>query len=194
MRNIIIFCGHIGSGKDTAAKYFIDNYGYSTTKMAGTAERIGSLKRVVFEIFDLPLDKIEDREFREKPHPNLGGQTPRKALQYFGHETRGFLKNVWVNNTIRHIKTLNNQDFVVSDVRYLNEYGAIINMQDNNTKVYLAAVLNPRTDMTLDIYDDPSEKEIRAIQLEADFTIFNEGTLEEFYEKLQAIHEIISTN
>lgn len=191
MRNIIIFCGNIGSGKDTAANYFIERYGYAQSKMAGSIDRVGSLKRVVFEIFDLPFDKVEDREFRETPHPNLGGQTPRKALQYFGHQTRTFLQDVWVNNTIRHIKTLGDQNFVISDIRYINECDSIRKMQDANTKVYLVAIKNPNLDLSQSVYQDPSEMEIPEIQKMADYIISNDGTLLEFYANLAILHEMI---
>ena len=53
MRHIVLFCGHIGSGKDTAANYFISKYGFTSSKMAGSLDREGSLKRVVWEIFNL---------------------------------------------------------------------------------------------------------------------------------------------
>lgn len=194
MQNIIIFCGHIGSGKDTSANYFIKNYGYSYSKMAGSTDRVGSLKRVVFEIFDLDINKVEDREYREQPHENLDNKTPRQALQYFGHETRTFLKDVWVNNTIRHIKSLGDKNFVLSDVRYINEYDAIKKMENENTKVTLVAIKNLKLNMDDEVYNDPSEKEIPKIQEFANYTIYNNYSISELYENLGELHEFINNN
>lgn len=191
MQNIIIFCGHIGSGKDTAAGYFIKNYNYKYSKMAGSSDRVGSLKRVVFEIFGLDMDKIEDREYRETPHVNLGYQTPRKALQYFGHQTRLFLNGVWVNNTMRHINTLGTENFVISDVRYLNEYEELLKMKNEDTNVYLVAIKRSSLNLNDEIYKDPSEEEIPLIQSKANYTIFNDSTIEEFYESLENLYSII---
>lgn len=192
MQNIIVFCGHIGSGKDTAAKYFIDNYGYKTSKMAGASDRVGSLKRVVFEIFDLDLSKVEDRDYREAPHKNLNGKTPRKALQYFGNETRQFFKDVWVNNTIKHIKTLGNKNFVISDARYSNEIEAIKLMECEDTRVHIVAIKKSSLNLKDEMYKDPSEEQIPQIQSVADFTIFNDSDIQDFHEHLRELYQTIS--
>lgn len=191
-RYIVLFCGHIGSGKDTAAKYFIENHGFSQSKMSGDLHRTGSLKRTVFEIFDLDLERIEDREYRETPHENLGGATPRKALQYFGHQTRSFYRDVWVNNTIKHIRSLGNDSIVISDIRYLNEYEAIKKMENEKTKVRLVNVHNPRLDMSLEVYNDPSEEQIPVINQKADIILRNDGTLEELNELLEDVYKRVT--
>lgn len=193
MRNIVMFCGYIGSGKDLAATWLIENCGFMNVKMSGDHSRKGSLKKIVWEMFNLDPSKVEDRTYRESPNENLGGETPRKALQFFGHLTRQFYENVWVDNTVRHINSLPNYvDLVITDIRYINEYYSIKHMENENTKVYLIAIKKPDLNLGLDIYQDPSEKTIPDIQRLADYTVENDSTIESFISKIEDVYNSIS--
>lgn len=173
-----MLCGHIGAGKDSVARHFIENHNFVNVKMSGDLSRPGSLKRVVWEIFDLDPSKVEDREIREISNPKLGGKTPRQALQYFGHLTRQFFQEVWVNNTVLEIEKHQNDNIVITDIRYWNECDVIKKLTDENTRVVLVAIRNPNLDMTNETYHDASEFSIPMIQERADYTINNNSTLE----------------
>ena len=192
MRTIIMFCGYIGSGKDNAANFFIENHNFVNVKMSGDYSREGSLKRVVWDMFGLDPSKVEDRDFRESPNENLGGQTPRKALQFFGHLTRTFLPETWVNNTVRHIKSLpSNANIVITDIRYPNEFEAIKKMGDEFNSVFMVAIDKPNLDLSKPIYNDPSEQSIPALQNLAHYRILNDSTLDVFIDRIHTLSELI---
>ena len=193
MRTIIMFCGYIGSGKDSASNYFVDNYGFTNVKMSGDLTRRGSLKKIVWEMYDLDPSKVEDRESRELPNPNLGGETPRRALQYFGHMTRMFTPDVWVDNTVRYMKTIPDDNIVITDIRYPNEYHAVKKMENENTNVVMIAIDKPDLDMTKPIYSDPSELSISDLQKLADYKIVNDSTLEDFMKSIETVSKSIET-
>jgi hypothetical protein len=138
---IVSFSGLIGSGKDTAAKYLIDNYGF--TKMSFS----GSLKDAVAAILGwdrnlLEGETPESRAWREQIDEwwsnELGREvTPRWALQYIGTEVmRGrlhpeiwalSLKNKLVNRTGK---------VVLTDTRFINELHMVKNLDGYEFGIY----------------------------------------------------------
>jgi len=127
---IVGFCGFIGSGKDTAADFLINYYGFRRDSFAN------SLKDAVANVFG--WDRIllegrtkEAREWREQKDEwwsnRLGKEiTPRWVLQYWGTEVcrSGFHDDIWIaslENRLRKSK----DDIVISDVRFPNEIAAI---------------------------------------------------------------------
>jgi hypothetical protein len=127
---IVGFCGFIGSGKDTAADFLINYYGFRRDSFAN------SLKDAVANVFG--WDRIllegrtkEAREWREQKDEwwsnRLGKEiTPRWILQYWGTEVCrvGFHDDIWIaslENRLRKSK----DDIVISDVRFPNEIAAI---------------------------------------------------------------------
>jgi hypothetical protein len=65
MDMIIGFCGKKGSGKDTAAKYLVENYGYTRVGFAD------NLKKSVAALFNIPIEWVD--EFKD----DLGHSLPR---------------------------------------------------------------------------------------------------------------------
>lgn len=130
---VIGFLGTIGSGKDTAADYFVNYHGYRRDSFANT------LKDVVADVFG--WDRIllegrtaESRKWREQVDVwwaeklNMPNLTPRWILQHWGTEVcRGaFHDMIWIaslENKMR--KSLDN--IVISDVRFPNEIKSIRN-------------------------------------------------------------------
>lgn len=130
---IVGFCGFIGSGKDTAADYLINFYGFRRDSFANT------LKDAVSAIFGwdrvlLEGRTVESRDWRDKVDtwwaerlgiPHL---TPRWVLQHWGTEVCrvGFHDDIWIaslENKMRKTK----DNIVISDVRFPNEIKAIHN-------------------------------------------------------------------
>lgn len=113
---VIGIAGYMGHGKDTVADVLVEHFEYTKIRMAD------ELKRVVSEVYDLPLDKLNDAEFKATPHENLDGKTPRFALQIFGTEVcRTITPNTWVYCVDRLIESRPNENFVIPDVRFSNE-------------------------------------------------------------------------
>lgn len=107
--------GLSGSGKSTFAKQLLED-GYTEVQIAET------VKGVVCYLYNLRREQLEDPAF--KANGNLGGNTPRKVLQYIGTEIgRKLDPNLWIS---RAIATANlYQDVVVTDIRFPNELLAI---------------------------------------------------------------------
>jgi len=130
-KQILGFCGFIGSGKDTAADYFVNNHWFRRDSFAA------SLKDAVSSIFGWDRTMLEGltkeaREQREQIDPwwaarlNMPSLTPRWVLQYWGTEVcrHGFHDDIWIAGLeARLSKTTDN--IVISDCRFPNEIQAI---------------------------------------------------------------------
>jgi hypothetical protein len=130
-KQIIGFIGFIGSGKDTAADYLVDNYNFQRLSFAGT------LKDAVAAVFGWDRELLEGktpeaREWREcadewwAKRLNTPGLTPRWVLQQWGTEVcrMHFHDDIWIaslENSLRRSE----KDVVISDVRFPNEIAAI---------------------------------------------------------------------
>lgn len=130
---IVGFVGFQGSGKDTAADYLVNFYGYRRDSFAST------LKDAVAHVFGWDRTMLEgrtsaSREWREQVDTwwaerlNMPNLTPRWVLQYWGTDVCrvGFHDDIWIaslENKMR--KTTDN--IVISDVRFPNEITAIHN-------------------------------------------------------------------
>ena len=125
---IIAVSGFIGSGKDTVAEYLVDNKGFRRESFAS------ALKDAVAAIFGWDRILLEGqtpqaRHWREQVDswwanrlgmPNL---TPRWVLQYWGTEVcrHGFHDDIWIASLEKKLHD-NNQDLVISDARFPNEF------------------------------------------------------------------------
>jgi len=130
---IIGFVGFIGAGKDTAADFLVNYYGFRRESFANT------LKDAVAAVFEWDRILLEGRtnqarEWREQVDPwwaerlNIPHLTPRWILQHWGTEVfrKGFHDDLWIaslENKMRKTK----DDIVISDVRFPNEIAAIHN-------------------------------------------------------------------
>lgn len=130
---LVAFCGLIGSGKDTAADYLVDTYGFKRDSFANT------LKDAVSAIFGWDRTLLEgrtaiSREWREQVDPwwatrlNISNLTPRWVLQYWGTDVCrvGFHDDIWIASLENKIRKTQD-DIVISDVRFPNEINAIHN-------------------------------------------------------------------
>lgn len=131
---IIGICGFIGSGKDTAANYFVAQHGFKRDSFAG------ALKDAVATVFGWDRELLEGltpeaRVWREQVDSwwaerlNMPHLTPRWVLQHWGTEVcrQGFHDDIWIaalENRLRQ-RTGNT---VISDVRFPNEIKTIKNL------------------------------------------------------------------
>jgi hypothetical protein len=138
---IIAIAGFIGSGKDTAAEYLINNHNFTKLSFAG------ALKDCVSVVFGwdrvlLEGETLESRQWREQIDPwwakrlDMPNLTPRWVLQYWGTEVCrvGFHKDIWVaalENKL-HRATGN---VVITDARFSNELEAVKNLRGTLIRV-----------------------------------------------------------
>lgn len=130
-KQIIGICGFIGSGKDTAADYLVQEFGFRRDSFAAT------LKDAVAAVFGWDRELLEGRtaqarEWREQVDPwwatrlNMPELTPRLALQLWGTEVcrRGFHDDIWIASLEARLRN-SRDNIVISDCRFPNEIRAI---------------------------------------------------------------------
>jgi len=207
---IISIAGKIGSGKDTIANIFqclwleehFLNQGKHVNFSANNFNDLISLfereyrligrynvirfadkiKLMVSSLLSVPLIKLEDREFKET---SLGEKwnnlTPRVILQLLGTECgRNIIHpDIWVNSTLSHIK--NNEDYIIPDLRFKNEYNALKKLNSYMIKV-----------IKYDIIDNNhnSENDINDIT-EWDAIVINSGSMQELIDQIRVIYQQI---
>jgi hypothetical protein len=130
--SIIGICGFQGSGKDTAADYFVNNHS-KFIKLSF----VSAVKDIVSTVFgwerkSLEGDTIESRTFREQIDEwwsvklGIPSFTPRIALQKIGTDLfRNHLsKDIWLNIIEKKIDTYIKKGYniVISDCRFPNEF------------------------------------------------------------------------
>lgn len=200
MKKIIGILGHIGSGKDTAAKFYIETQNYKKISFAD------ALKDVLSVVFSWDRTMLEgttaqSRNWRNIPDlywsTKLGFEvTPRKMLQQIGTDLfRNHLSPViWSSNV--ELKILNStSDIVVSDVRFEEEYnklkelGAVFIRIDKETlpewePIALRAILGSVDDIRLLKEMGIHESEWKWMNFTVDYTIVNDGSIADLRNKL----------
>jgi hypothetical protein len=162
----LAFAGKMGSGKDTAVKYLINNY---KGKKFSFAEPIYDILYYSQKICGFPIEK------------------DRKFLQMVGSDwAREKDVNVWINILLN--KTNNNlHNYYISDLRFDTEFEALrkngwicIKIINKNTEINREGTgkKNHISETSLDIIDD----------CEWDYIIENNDTIENFYKKLDLIY------
>lgn len=127
---IIGFMGLAGTGKSTAGKILVDEYGFIPLSFAGT------LKDAVSVLFGWPRhllegDTIESRTFRDIPDAywsNVFGKpfTPRYALQFIGTDVirDHLLGDFWIRAVEKKMQD-ESKSYVITDARFANEFDFI---------------------------------------------------------------------
>lgn len=213
---ILGMVGLIGSGKDTAADYLCNNYGFRRDSFANT------LKDAVSAVFG--WDRVllegrtrEAREWREKVDEwwsnRLGMKiTPRWVLQYWGTNVlrTGFHDDIWIASLENKMsKTPDN--IVISDVRFPNEINSIHNAGgivvrvtrgDDPEWFKIAEIVNTYPTDTplwnqnkklLDSYNVHAS-ETSWVGGKIDYIVSNDGTIAELFDQLKNLVIASSTH
>lgn len=198
---IIAIAGFIGSGKDTAAEYLINNHNFTKLSFAG------ALKDAVSVVFGwdrkmLEGDTLESRQWREQIDPwwanrlEISHLTPRWVLQYWGTEVcrQGFHPDIWVASLENKIRNLNG-NVVITDARFANELNSIKNLGGTLIRIergdlpdwYDQAVrFNQGTEGCLPP-QGVHASEYSSVGLDYDCYLSNNGTKEELFASLNLI-------
>jgi len=121
--------GYAGSGKSELADHLIAEHGFKRVKFATPFKAALRGMWLSMGISNEEIDRMEDGDLKDLPHPMLGGTTPRDWQIHYGEGTRErFGQNVWVDIAVRTI--LNMKDagvdrIVVDDVRKEIEGSAV---------------------------------------------------------------------
>lgn len=131
---ILGLCGLIGSGKGTVADILVKDYNFTKISFAD------KLKDAVSVLFGWDRELLEgktdeSRAWREEIDffwtREIGEDiTPRLVLQKFGTECmrNGFYDGIWISLVKKELLSYRDQNFVIPDVRFINEIKMIKSM------------------------------------------------------------------
>ena len=186
---LIGICGKARSGKDTVTDILTAEYYYNQYFFAKP------LKDACKVIFDLTHEQLYGDEKEVVDH--RWGISPRQMLQVFGTDIMQYMfgevlpqfkdkiyRSFWVEKFKHWYQANNHKDIVVSDVRFEHELKAIKEFDGIIFKVDASKRL-VSTD------EHASENELNDV--EWDFCIDNNGTLEELHKQVHSIMREISS-
>ena len=190
---IIGLCGLIGSGKGTVADILVDEHKFEKISFAD------KLKDAVSVLFDWDREMLEgetseSRFWREQEDTFWTKETgrkitPRLVLQEFGTDCmrNGFFDGVWVSFVRKRIIENPKINFVIPDVRFVNEADIIKGL---GGKVWCVKrgpdPLWFRQYVDLDIEPtDVHSSEWRWAKVAFDHNIYNEGTIDDLKSQVQ---------
>lgn len=204
---IIGLLGFIGSGKDTIAKYLVNEYNFTQESFSG------ALKDTCSVIFDWPRhmlegDTLESREWREIPDTwwsrNLGidNFSPRLALQLIGTDAlrNHFNQDLWFLTVQNKIRKNSDKPVVISDVRFPNEIkfiqeqgGSLIRINRGHLPVWYETALmaNKGNSIAREVmtqtYSSAHYSEWAWVGSKVTHEIQNNGTVEELQNQIREI-------
>lgn len=159
-------------GKDTTADYLVKKYNF---KKESFADPLKEACKIIFGFTDEQvhgsLKEVEDDYWKV---------TPRFALQKVGTECfrNNYDKNIWVKSLEKKIVSNKHSRIVVQDIRFMNELYMI-----KKHNGYLINVKRDNLEVKGGIIGHASEEELKDFH-GWDFTIYNNGTYEELYKKI----------
>ncbi len=181
---LIGVCGHIGSGKDTAANFFVKQFGFNSYSFADP------LKDILSVLFSWNRTMLagktpEARQERDEidfwwtERLQYDKFTPRTAMQIIGTDLfrNHFHKDIWTASLEQKLIHCMHENSIISDVRFLNEANMIKR---------LGGIIIKINKLSNDSNSHESELEIEKIV--PDFVVDNNSTFDEFYQQLTNIH------
>ena len=176
---LIGLSGYAQSGKDTAADYLVREGGFGKAAFADLLRSaVEALDPIVaFEPTRRYNDVVSVHGYDEAKalYPEV-----RRVLQRMGTEVgRNLLgSDIWVKNTINRLSLRSDyMHWIITDVRFPNEYNAIL--YNRGEGGFVVRIERPGVEA---INDHPSEHMLDEFVF--DHTIMNDGTPEELGEKL----------
>lgn len=177
---IVMLNGLARSGKDTAGNIF-SNMGYSRQSFAEP------IRKLVMEICG--FRDLDELDVHKNSHLDvLGGNTPRYAMQTLGTEWGRDTINdsIWPQVVINKIKSIPSEKFVITDVRFDNEYHSIVKAFPD-AKIYTYEVIRPDNTSSLTGQAASHRSESGLSDDIKREIILNDGYLKEFLEKIKNI-------
>jgi dephospho-CoA kinase len=124
---IIGISGKAGSGKDTFAEEFRNNIINRDTSWF-IKKFSSKLKATACQILGVPFELFENQHFKTTNiGEKWGNMTAREFLQVIGSTMRDYVhKDIWINALFSNYNEVDHYpNWIITDVRYLNEVGAI---------------------------------------------------------------------
>ena len=181
---LIAICGHKFSGKSTVARLLHNATGYPVVSFAD------KLKDITCVLSGCTREDLEDYDFKEtqlvpdylRPYcGNAKKPTFRAFLQHFGSEVmRGVNDNIWIDCTLSNC----GKDTIISDCRSPNEAKAI-----KARGGIVIKVMRP-----LARAEDSHQSETLIDEIDADYTLWNDTTLENLVLNVDSLVRLLRAN
>lgn len=122
---IIGVSGKMNAGKNTVGNLIAEIHHSKPVYLVSFASL---LKQICALMLGVPLETMEDRDFKNtKLDKRFGNKTVRELMQFVGNSFRhGLNDNIWVDSLLDKLHDDNNTIYVITDVRFKNEYDAIV--------------------------------------------------------------------
>lgn len=177
---ILGLCARKQNGKDTMADYLCQKYKFIKLTFATP------LKEACKLLFGFTEEQINGD--KKEVIDTRWGVSPRTVLQFIGTDLfrkqmktiiPGIEDNFWViclkNNIEQILKNYPNARIVISDVRFPNEAKIIQQLKGQTVKIIRSSINNT---------SDQHASEKMTDNIKCDFIIENNGTKDQFYEKI----------
>lgn len=180
MIKIIALCGRRYSGKTTAAKYIVENLGYTRLRFADRLKKM---------LVTLGLTEREiDGDLKGCACEVLGGQTPRHAMVTLGTEWgRNMIHpDIWVNALHRDMTAMVNDGhdkFVIDDLRFLSEEKWLKSLKTSYIPIEVTIIKLQR--QLTERSEHQSEREVDEIK--EDWMVWNNLSMAELHKSLLSI-------
>lgn len=182
---LIAICGHKFSGKSTVANLLHNATGYEIVSFAD------KLKDITCVLSGCTRENLEDYDFKEnelvpdylRPYcGNAKKPTFRAFLQYFGSEVmRGINDNIWIDCTLSNASEA--KGLIISDCRLPNEAKAVKARGGIVIKVVREGCGG-----------DSHCSEVGVDEIDADYTIWNDTTLENLVLNVDSLVKLLRAN
>jgi hypothetical protein len=183
--NIIGITGYKRHGKDTLGDYLVSKHGYTKIGFAD------ALKEACRQIFGFNDDQLYGN--LKENNDEFWKTSPRKVLQFVGTELfRNQIstilpevkEDIWVKVVEKQILLNPDKKFVITDIRFNDEYELIKKYNGITIKVQRDSINNT----------DAHISEMLIENFKTNFTVKNNGTIEELYKNFDYIASIININ
>lgn len=190
-KNLVILSGKINSGKSTAAKYIVNQFNYSKTAFAE------HLKNTLYTFLqsqniNISLEDFYTEEGKDKiiplRFPNNLPSTVRGSMQWWGELMKEQLgDNFWIKYVIKKIQD-SSSNYIIEDARFEYE---ITQIRDSllqfNYNIFTINIVSSRSKNNNHISETHLDNYNKF-----DFTIYNDNSLEDLYNNINNILNLIS--
>ena len=173
----IAIIGNSGSGKDTIANYLSSKYGFVNVKFGRMH------KEITADIFNVDLDKLEDKEWRVTHKHELFGFTP---LEFLAVLFKGYSQvESYVDKLHWYTRSLADDGFpVFTDIRHERELNSIADLNPLVINLYRPNCDAGVNDEHISYLQDYPNNNYES------YTVKNVGSLESLYTEIDAIVRI----
>lgn len=173
---LIGITGRKRAGKDSITEVLVKEFGFERLSFA--AHFKAYLRKMYIDVGCTPgeAERMIEGDLKEVVSPYFG-QTPRQMMQDFGSWGRSLNEHLWIDLAVCEAINRPKTNFVISDVRYLNEAEAVRSASGVMIRVQRSGVVLNK------FSEHASEKDIDKLPVR--FVIHNDGSLQELQEQVR---------